>query len=93
MRRAAARVSVLRNASTIAELISTCVMPAFAHPSSAPRYPAADEVLVWMASDIFRGCAPMARAAKSARGDAMSDRLDSMRQYTGGGGGNLTAFW
>jgi hypothetical protein len=35
----------------------------------------------------------MARAARSIKGDTMSDRLDSMRQYTGGSGGNLTAFW
>ena len=42
--REAGRVSVLRKSSSMLSVISTCLIPAFAQPSSDLRYPAAREV-------------------------------------------------
>src|SRR6202171_6418846 len=68
-RRAAARLSVFRNSSSITSVSSTFLIPAFAQPSSDLRYPAARDVFWCKDSTILpeAAWAPVTTWAKGAR--------------------------
>src|SRR5215203_1566101 len=76
-RLALSTVSLLINGSTNAAFNSTSLIPAFAQPSRAPRYPAPLEVFEWMHSAIL----PFASAipdASSTTGATSIERLDNI---------------
>src|SRR5579875_1226249 len=76
--RAAARLSVLRNPSSMLSVSSTFLMPAFAQPSSDLRYPAAREVF-WCRQSVILGVAAWTGTTTCASGASSAVLRESMR--------------